>query len=604
MYLTDLFIRNNGPIEQVKIKFELSSGQLPLPYVFVGLNGSGKTNILSIVVDALFEGAADAYQDVIPREGNGRNWFRLIGSKTIRIGADGGYAVLRFSDAGKNYLYTEKGGNYETSVALSELDPILAAAAVWPPEGPFKSFQIPEKEAEGIYANGAYAYFPASRSEVPHWLNRGSLPEEKFDTSGGIASNLGKPLFIEKGLDALAQWLMSVMVDSRIDPSDVSRVLSGASILTGQFNAGIAKRQMDTAATASHTLNAANNLLRIISQKPAARFVWLGRQHSQKISIMDGGRLIATGLDGLSGGQATLLNMFGTLLRYGDSGTGFLRAPDEMIGICIIDEIDAHMHVDLQISVLPQLIRMFPKIQFIVSGHSPFFLLGMEKEFGAENFKVVDIPSGRNVDPEIYDEFGKAMEAIQETKKFQDFVSESIVKMSKPKVWFEGETDPLYFKTAAELFGYDTLLEKCEMDWIGSKNKIGGQGFNTGKDALDKARSLILAKPGLIKESIILVYDCDANKIANTSGNVHVVGVDLNNNNKVANKGVENLLKNEVFTNEMYDESERKKDYGGLVTTRELNKMRLCQFLCSRKRKSDFSEFIPTLQKIAAIISR
>lgn len=444
---------------------------------------------------------------MISREGLGRNWFRLIGSKTIRIGADGGYAVLRFSDAGSKYLYCEKGGNYEPAVALNELEPALAAAAVWPPEGPFKSFEIPEKEAERIYAGGAYAYFPASRSEVPHWLNRGSLPEEKFDTSGGIASNLGKPLFVEKGLDALAQWLMSVMVDARVDPSDVSRALSGASILTGQFNAGIAKRQMDTAAAASYTWNAANDLLRIITQKPAARFVWLGRQHSQKISMMDGGKLVATGLDGLSGGQATLLNMFGTLLRYGDAGTGFLKAPNEMVGICIIDEIDAHMHVDLQIGVLPQLIRMFPKIQFIVSGHSPFFLLGMEKEFGTGNFKVVDIPSGRNVDPQIYDEFDKAMEVIRVTRKFQDFVEESMAEMSKPKVWFEGETDPLYFKAAAKIFGYDILLEKCEMDWIGSKNEIGGQGFNTGKDALDKARSLILAKPGLIKESIILVYD-------------------------------------------------------------------------------------------------
>ena len=604
MYLTDLFIRNNGPIEQIKIKFELSSDEVPIPHVLVGLNGSGKTNILSIIVDALFEGAADAYEDVISREGLARRWFRLIGSKTIRIGAEGGYAVLQFSDAGSKYLYCEKGGNYDAAVALNELEPILAAAAVWPLEGPFKSFKIPEKAAERIYAGGAYAYFPASRSEIPHWLNRGSLPEEKFDTSGGIASNLGKPLFIEKGLDALAQWLMSVIVDARIDPADVSRALSGASILTGQFSAGIARRQMDAAGAASHTWNAANDLLRIITQKPAARFVWLGRQHSQKISMMDGGKLIATGLDGLSGGQATLLNMFGTLLRYGDAGTGFMRSPNEMVGICVIDEIDAHMHVDLQIEVLPQLIRMFPKIQFIVSGHSPFFLLGMEREFGVSNFKVVDVPSGRYVDPEIYDEFGKAMEVIQTTRRFQDFIDQAMAKMSKPKVWFEGETDPIYFSTAAKLYGYDILLEQCELDWIGSKNKNGGQGFNTGKDALDKARSLILAKPGLIKEPVILVYDCDANKAENTSGNVHVIGIEINKNNTIACRGVENLLPHDVFTEDMYDDTVRQKDYGGSVTTKELNKMRLCKSICDRQRKNDFSEFVPTLQRIAAIISR
>lgn len=38
MYITDLFIRNNGPIEQMKIEFELSSDEAPIPYVLVGLN--------------------------------------------------------------------------------------------------------------------------------------------------------------------------------------------------------------------------------------------------------------------------------------------------------------------------------------------------------------------------------------------------------------------------------------------------------------------------------------------------------------------------------------------------------------------------------------
>lgn len=41
-------------------------------------------------------------------------------------------------------------------------------------------------------------------------------------------------------------------------------------------------------------------------------------------------------------------------------------------GIVLIDEIETHLHVDLQKKVLPLLIDFFPKIQFIVSTHSPF----------------------------------------------------------------------------------------------------------------------------------------------------------------------------------------------------------------------------------------
>lgn len=48
----------------------------------------------------------------------------------------------------------------------------------------------------------------------------------------------------------------------------------------------------------------------------------------------------------------------------------------------LIDEIDAHLHSDLLKDVLPELISLFPKIQFIISSHSPFFLLGMKDKFG------------------------------------------------------------------------------------------------------------------------------------------------------------------------------------------------------------------------------
>ncbi|MCS4304886.1 AAA family ATPase [Chryseobacterium sp. BIGb0232] len=46
----------------------------------------------------------------------------------------------------------------------------------------------------------------------------------------------------------------------------------------------------------------------------------------------------------------------------------------DLEGIVIIDEIETHLHVDLQKKILPFLIDFFPKIQFIVTTHSPFVL--------------------------------------------------------------------------------------------------------------------------------------------------------------------------------------------------------------------------------------
>ena len=46
--------------------------------------------------------------------------------------------------------------------------------------------------------------------------------------------------------------------------------------------------------------------------------------------------------------------------------------PEELTGVVMIDEIDAHLHVSLQKKILSFLTSSFPKVQFIVSTHSPF----------------------------------------------------------------------------------------------------------------------------------------------------------------------------------------------------------------------------------------
>lgn len=48
--------------------------------------------------------------------------------------------------------------------------------------------------------------------------------------------------------------------------------------------------------------------------------------------------------------------------------------PNELNGVVLIDEIDAHLHISLQKKILPFLTKSFPEIQFIVSTHSPFVI--------------------------------------------------------------------------------------------------------------------------------------------------------------------------------------------------------------------------------------
>lgn len=56
------------------------------------------------------------------------------------------------------------------------------------------------------------------------------------------------------------------------------------------------------------------------------------------------------------------------------------NAPKETSGIVLIDEIDMHLHPKWQQTVLTDLIKAFPKMQFIVTTHSPQVLTTVKRE--------------------------------------------------------------------------------------------------------------------------------------------------------------------------------------------------------------------------------
>lgn len=47
-------------------------------------------------------------------------------------------------------------------------------------------------------------------------------------------------------------------------------------------------------------------------------------------------------------------------------------------GIVLIDEIETHLHLELQKNIMPLLTTVFPNIQFVVTTHSPFILNSLE----------------------------------------------------------------------------------------------------------------------------------------------------------------------------------------------------------------------------------
>lgn len=105
--------------------------------------------------------------------------------------------------------------------------------------------------------------------------------------------------------------------------------------------------------------------------------------------------------DELSAGYKTTLALVMDLARrmavanadvYAKENKSVLKSP----AIVLIDEIDLHLHPSWQQRVLPDLTRIFPNTQFIVTTHSPQVLTGILSECirVLKEGKVYDAPAG------------------------------------------------------------------------------------------------------------------------------------------------------------------------------------------------------------------
>jgi len=588
MYLRQVVIENSGPLRRIDLDLTFTANGSPKPLVLVGSNGGGKTNLLSLVTDALFEAAATHYDNVLPTRGMGRAWFRVVGGRTTTVGADGGFSLLRFEHKGETIVYKEKGGNVESTIAGERVPKEFLDHLNWPTEGAFKEFNINEETSRLIFEKEVHVYFPASRSEIPFWLNRESMPETEFEIFTALAKRLRKPIYVERSVQEFKQWIISVILEAR----------AHIELTAGPVPQLHVHGNVEETLRSGGVLELCNTILRKVLDDENVRFVWLGRKSPDKLAVAHGSSLALPNLDALSGGQSILLSLFGTLLRYADhSRSGSALDLSVVEGICVVDEIDSHIHVDLQHKVLPELIKIFPRIQFILSSHSPLFVLGMERTFGADGFQLVEMPGGNIVTAETYSEFGRAMEALTATETFNKRLLSETSSAGVPIVFVEGETDTPYLRRAAELLGCSELLARCEIQWIGAKDE-GGQGFHTGKAALDHTLSVLRANPKLTNRPILLLYDNDAKQSSANYGIVSVRGMPTNERNTKVKAGIENLLASSSITDADYQTSESTKLNGDIHTRKVLRKAELCAKMCRDGSSDDFGAFTLALDVI------
>ncbi len=155
---------------------------------------------------------------------------------------------------------------------------------------------------------------------------------------------------------------------------------------------------------------------------------------------------IAPSFGHLSSGEVMLLSMFGSIIKDAP-----IKTLNEITGVVLIDEIDLHLHVNLQAKVLPELISLFPKIQFILTTHSPFLLFGLEETF-KNGIDVYELPYGNQIETTAFSEAKVCQEKFNDQfSKINEkliILNQTLTKNQTALIITEGKTDWMHLKSA------------------------------------------------------------------------------------------------------------------------------------------------------------
>lgn len=551
MYLRVCLIENAGPIEYLDTSLPFNEDNTPKPLILVGKNGSGKSILTSYIVDALIEFAKVAYEDIVlNQQAFSAPYFKLNGPINQKVGSKFSIGLLEFFENDKNYSYLDKSGILETGEYQDKMKDRFVDVRNWPKEGNEKKCSQDGDSFRKIFLLNSLCYFPSSRVERPHWLNSESIGKNlSFGLERKLTGKLGKPIFIESSIEENKKWILDVFLDSKVDfePKGDQFVILGNIPTTLQLKQS--KKNIEL-------------LLKQILQKSSIILSLNYRNNYQyRLCVVDDGRIIIPSLDHLSSGQSILFNIFTTIIRYADKGDINKSIKlNEIEGIVIIDEVDAHLDTELQYSILPNILKLFPKIQFILTTHSPLFLLGMERQYGKDGFEIIEMPIGQKISIERFSEFQRSFDRYKDTKKYEEELRTRIFEGKKPLVLTEGETDPDYVKAGLEALGRANLLERLDIEWVGKRNEQGP--INTGIEGLNKTRAVLEANPKLLKQRLLLLYDCDSKKPNEDLGLLSIRTIPKNEENILVKKGIENLFHQNRFDRHFYSQKTETDDYG------------------------------------------
>ena len=605
MYAKRVQLLNYGPIDHLDITLPFE-GDTPKPVLLVGENGSGKSIFLSHIVNGLLSAKGIAFPET-PEVETGKV-YKLRSNSYVKSGSQFYFGRVDFED---NLFLSEirsqsRRKEYETLPSGPSGPDIHDAWNNLKPEENdyFHSSFTPNNKDKvaSIFFEKCVLYFPPNRFEEPAWLNEDNLKARaQYMDLKLMQGQTDRRVINYSPLQENQNWLFDLLYDRAVFELQTRNLDFPVANGSDRFPLPVL---LGYSGAANSTYEIALQIVRNIMRNPHVRF-GIGRRNNRAVSIMQEGapnaRRLVPNIFQLSSGETSLLNLFLSILRDSDlCGTPFSQAAD-VRGIVVVDEIDLHLHAVHQNEVLPNLMQMFPNVQFVVTTHSSLFVLGMQRVFGEDGFALYRLPQGQRISPEEFSEFGDAYQAFTETLRFSNDMREAIEGAQKPIVFTEGTTDLRYIEKASELLDREALLEFVEL----RDGKGSGNLSKIWKDSL-------LPLTETLRQKVLLLFDCDTARVPDRKGKLWQRTIPLQAQNPIG-KGIENL-----FSKATLEMARRHKpaffiteeEHGGTDgqgqpivipekwTVNDSEKANLCDWLCENGTPEDFQHFHPIFDLI------
>lgn len=597
MYTKRVQLINYGPIEKLDIELPFD-GETPKPVILVGENGSGKSILLSHLVDGLLK-AKDTVYPQTPEIETGRvykfrtNFYIKSGSQFSfgRVDFEEDFYVSELTTMRPKQEYSEVPSGMLGTAAepiWRRMDPVASDH----PDSNLSIDYAAFNRLKGIFARNCVLYFPFNRFEEPAWLNHENLTAEVQYVGGKrLVDHTGRRAIALSPLHENQNWIFDVIYDRRVPETRTVRVSMPTPVGTNPWylEAQQAEMRSHDEGVLSTALQVVQNVLR---DYPNASFR-IGRRRNRFVALHGDNGTIVPNIFQLSSGETSLLNLFLSILRDYEWTDSQFSSATEIRGIVVVDEVDLHLHAIHQHEVLPKLIAMFPNVQFILTTHSPLFVLGMQQTFGEDGFGIYRLSEGDRISAEEFSEFSEAYKTFSATRRFFNDLHIAIEEAQKPVLLTEGDTDEKYIRRASELLGREEALNGFEIRDGGGSGNLANVWKNYKYPMTE-----------LVSQKVVLLFDCDKNRESENRENLFQRTIPFQPDNPVET-GIENLFSRSTldkatqYKAEFIDiELEHKGTKRGVeivilekCTVNSDEKMNLCNWICENGTAEDFQQF-------------